>query len=66
MEMSGLLQDTADLLPGKTAVTNEQEITWTPESVCTLWISLEKNLTMPGFEQLLLCLSDIRLATLSN
>ena len=65
MEMSGLLQATADLLPGKAAVTNEQEITWAPGSVWTLWIRLEKNLTMQGFEPLLLCRSDIRLVTLS-
>jgi len=66
MEVRGLFQATADLLPEKAAVTNEQKITWAPESICTLWIRLEKNLTMPEFEPLLLCRSDIRLVTLSN
>jgi len=56
----------ADLLPGKAAATNEQEITWALESVCTVWIRVEKNLTMPEFEPLLLCRPDIRLVGLSN
>jgi hypothetical protein len=64
--MSGLLQATADLLPEKAAVTNEQEITWAPESGCMLWIRLQKNLMMPEFEPLVLCHSDIRLVTLSD
>jgi hypothetical protein len=66
MEISGQLQATAELLPGKAADTNEREITWAPESVCTLWFRLQENLRMSEFEPLLFCSPDIVLVTLSN